>query len=262
MTDTIRELRRQATESTYGSDREAAVELLADRYPDADEDDRAAIARTLRTVATDATYGDERDLAQAALDDLVYADAPSAAEHAVAVHCRLAADGDRAAERERAVDRLREYGLRGLPADALESIRAALRAVSESATRSSEREHARAALVALEDAEPSSGESSGAGESNESGDAYLAVSLAEHVESAAGDEPAACRERLAELAAFLDANPVADDGYEGAVAAVEEQRRALDTVAGGRDELDPERRERVQEAAERVRRLYLRAAGA
>lgn len=261
MTDTIRELRRQATESTYGSDREDAVELLADRYPEADAADRAAIARTLRTVATDATYGDERDLAQAALDDLVYADAPGAAEHAVAVHCRVAAEGDRAAERERAVDRLREYGLRGPPADALESVRETLRAVSESATRSSERERAREALAALEGAEPSSpGESGGAGGSSESGDAYLAVSLADHVESAAGDDPTACRERLAELAEFLDANPVADDDYDEAVAAVEDQRRALETVAG--DELDPERRDRVQTAAERVRRLYLRAASA
>lgn len=260
MTTTTRELRRQATESTYGSDREDALELLAERYPDADETDRAAIAATLRTVATDATYGDERDLAQAALDDLVYADAPGAAEHAVAVHCRVAADGDRAAERERAVDRLGEYGRRGLPADALESARETLGDISASATRSSERERAREALAALEDADPSAPTKPGA--LDESGDAYLAVSLADHVESAAGEDPAACLERLSELAEFLDANPVADDDYDQAVDAVEDQRRALDTVAAGRDELDADRRERVEAAAERVRRLYLRAASA
>lgn len=259
MTDTLRELRRQATESTYGSDREDAVEALADRYPDAEATDRTAIATTLRTVATDATYGDERDLAQAALDDLLHADAPGAAEHAVAVHCRVAADGDRAAERERALDRLREYGLRGLAGDELASVRETLRERSESATRSSERERARAALAALEDAEPSA---PAAGDSDDSGGAYLAVSLADHVESAADDDPAACRERLAELAEFLDANPVGDDDYDAVVAAVADQRRALETVAEGRDELDPERRERVQAAAERARRLYLRAASA
>jgi hypothetical protein len=257
MSQIVTELRNQARESTYSSDREEALEQLADLYPDADESERRSIGRTLVDVATGATHGDERRLAQEELDELFRESAPDIEGPAVTAHRRLAIDGDRAQERERALDRLREYQHQGLSIERLDEIRETYETVMDEATHESERRLARDGFAELErlDLEEAS---SPTGETEES-DAYLAVSLAEHLEEAADQSPDACQERLDELRSFVAESPVEDDAYEEVRSELAEQLRQLESAPTAGDSLDPERRERITQLAERVRRLYLRS---
>jgi hypothetical protein len=259
MSQIVTELRSQVRESTYSSDREDALEQLAELYPDADESERRSIGRTLVDVATGATYGDERRLAQEKLDELFRDSAPDIEGPAVTVHRRLAIDGDRTEERERALDRLREYQQEGLSVERLDEIRETYEAVIDEATYEDERRLARDGLAELErlDLDDAAG-GSGSGSGDES-DAYLAVSLAEHLDEAADQSPEACAERLDELRSFVEESPVDDDAYGEVRDELSEQLRQLESAPTDGDSLDPERRERITRLAERVRRLYLRS---
>lgn len=260
MSEIVTELRTQVRESTYSSDREDAIERLAELYPDADESDRRSIGRTLTDVATDATYGDERQLAQSKLDELFRESAPDIERSAVTAHRRLAIDGDRAAERERALDRLREYQHADLQAELLGEIEETYRVVMEEATHESERRLARDAFAELETASESGGSDGGSeADADAESDAYLAVSLAEHLEAAASRSPNACRKRLEELRSFVEESPVDDDAYAEISSELSEQLRQLESRPSGMETLDPERRDRIEKLAERVRRLYLRS---
>lgn len=257
MSQIVTELRSQVRESTYSSDREDALEQLAELYPDADESERRSIGRTLVDVATGATHGDERRLAQDKLDELFRDSAPGIEGPTVTAHRRLAIDGDRTEERERALDRLREYQHEGLSVERLDEIRETYEAVIEDATYEDERRLARDGLAELErlDLDDAGG---GSGDDSES-DAYLAVSLAEHLDEAADQSPAACAERLDELRSFVEESPVDDDAYEEVRDELAEQLRQLESAPTDGDSLDSERRERITRLAERVRRLYLRS---
>lgn len=263
MSDTVTELRRQARESTYSSDREGAIGRLADLYPDAGETDRDAIGRTLSEVATDATYAEERELAQTALDDLFRESAPDVAEYAVGAHRRLAVEGTRATERRQALDRLRRYQDAGLAPELREQVRETYLTVVDEATHEDERRRARDALAALEAAD--AGGASDAGDASDAGrdgdaerNAYLAVSLAERLADAV-DDPEACRQHVEELRAFVEQFPVDDEAYEAVRSDLEAQTQQLEAIPEGRDGFDDERRERLRSLSERVRQLYLRA---
>jgi len=253
MSDTVTQLREQVRESTYSSDRESAIEQLSELYAEVGEGDRDSIGRTLAEVAVEATYGDERRLAQSALDDLFREGAPGIERYAIRAHRRLALDGDRSAERERALDRLREYQAADLPAEQLESIHETYEEIIEGATHESERRRARDALADLE-AQAATGSDRSDGE--ESG-SYLAVSLTEHLDAAREESPEACLERLEELTSFVEETPVDDSAYESVLEDLRGQRRQLESAPTG-DDLDEERSERIARLAERVRRLYLR----
>lgn len=257
MSQIVTELRNQVRESTYSSDREEALEQLADLYPDAGGSERRSIGRTLVDVATGATHGDERRLAQEKLDGLFRESAPDIEGPAVTAHRRIAIDGDRARERERALDRLREYQHQGLSIEHLDEIRETYETVMDEATHESERRLARDGFAELEKLDIEEASSSGSGDSTES-DAYLAVSLAEHLEESTDNSPDACQERLDELRSFVEEAPVEDDAYEEIRSELSEQLRQLES-APTVDSLDPERRERITQLAERVRRLYLRS---
>jgi hypothetical protein len=258
MSQIVTELRNQVRESTYSSDREEALEQLADMYPDADESERRSIGRTLVDVAAGATYGDERRLAQQELDELFRESAPDIEGPAVTAHRRIAIDGDRAKERERALDRLREYQHQGLSIERLDEIRETYETVMDDATHESERRLARDGFAELEQLDLEAASASGPDDATES-DAYLAVSLAEHLDEAADQSPDACQERLDELRSFVEESPVEDDAYEEIRAELSEQLRQLESAPIAGDSLDSERRERISRLAERVRRLYLRS---
>lgn len=256
MSEIVTELRSQVRESTYSSDREDAIEQLTELYSDVDDNQQRSIARTLVDVATTATYGDERELAQSKLDRLFRDRAPGIAGPAVTAHRRLAIDGDRAAERERALDRLREYQHEELPIELLEEIKETYRTVMDEATHESERRLARDGFA---DLDVESGRSGGRSTPDSESDAYLAISLAEHLEEAAEQSPTECQKRLDELDSFVEGTPVSDDAYEEIQAELTAQLQQLESAPMGSDGLDPERRDRITQLAERVRRLYLRS---
>lgn len=261
MNETVTDLREQARDATYSSDREDAIERLADYYPNASESERDAIAQTLVEIATDATYGDERSLAQNALHELATSSEPGALKHAVRAYSRLAAGSKRREERERALDRLRTYHHESLPQRTRDQLRETYQSVINDARREAERRRARDALTDLAEVEANdtTGDGTNEGTGDESTDpTYLAVSLADHVEAACEDSVEACRRRLDELHAFVAQHPVSDDAYADIESTLTDQAEQLETVASQNGGLDTERRERLNQLADRVRRLYLR----
>lgn len=249
--DSVSELRRQARESTYSSDRKEALERLGDLYSEVDDQQRAAIGRTLARVARDATYEEERTLAQSQLDKLVGQSAPGVVPTAISVHCDVAQDGNRSDERERALDRLQTYAAR-VDSDTLrEEIEETYHTVIDDATRQTERKMAQDGLADLAATES-------VDRLQDASADYLAVSLTEHLERACEDSAEACRKRLDEVHSFVKDTPVDDDAYEDVQSELEAQQQQLKAATIASDQLDPQRSKRIGQLAERVRRLYLR----
>lgn len=256
MTDIVTELRTQALESTYGDDRRDALNRLAERYDRADEAGRREILQTLADVARDATHEEERELARDRLGDLYERD--SAAEGTVVgTDCWLAAEADYSSEREAALDRLRRIGRGGVSADLRDRIADTFETVAEEATYSAEREAARRGLSELPD-EGTAGDSTSTGAGVESGDAYLAVSLAEHLAAARSKGADACLGRAEELHDFVDGHPVDDDAYGEVRDDLSSLVEQLSVVADAQADLGEERQAQVQRVADRTKRLYLR----
>ncbi|WP_251342722.1 hypothetical protein [Haloplanus halophilus] len=264
MTDIVTELRTQALESTYGDDRRDALERLAERYDRADEAGRREILGTLADVARDATHREERELARERLEDLYERDS-SAAGTVVSTYCWLATEADYSSEREAALDRLRRIGRGGVSADLRDRIADTFETVSEEATYSAEREAARRGLSELPDdgdvaggGGGSGGGSAASGDDPESGDAYLAVSLTEHLSAARTEGADACLTRAEELHDFVDRHPLDDDAYGEVRDDLSSLVDQLSVVADGQSDLGEERRAQVERVADRTKRLYLR----
>jgi len=263
MNDIVTELRTQALESTYGEDRRDALERLADRYDGADEAERREIRQTLADVARDATHKEERELARERLDDLYERDS-AAAGTVVGTYCWLATEADYSGEREAALDRLRRIGRSGVSADLRDRIADTFETVTTEATYSAEREQARRGLSELPDEGATNGDAGGSGGgggtgSRESGDAYLAVSLTEHLVAARTEGADACLGRAEELHDFVDRHPVADDAYGEVRDDLSSLVDQLSVVADGQSSLGEERRAQVERVADRTKRLYLRS---
>ena len=256
MNDIVTELRTQALESTYGDDRRDALERLTERYDRTDESGRREILQTLADVARDATHKAERELAQARLDDLYERDS-AAAGTVVGTYCWLATEADYSGERETALDRLRRLGREGVSADLRDRIADTFRTVTEEATYSAEREAARRGLSELPDDGAAAGSASADG-ARESGDAYLAVSLAEHLAAARSEGADACLTRAEELHDFVDGHRVDDDAYAEVREDLSSLVDQLSVVADGQSTLGEERRAKVERIADRTERLYLR----
>jgi hypothetical protein len=266
MTDIVTELRTQALESTYGDDRRDALERLADRYDRADEAGRREILQTFADVARDATHAEERELAREQLEDLYERDS-TAAGTVVSTYCWLATEADYSGEREGAIERLRRLGRSGVTADLRDRIAETFETVVDEATYSDEREKARRGLTEL----PAEGETTAThgGGTNEgataatdderaSGDAYLAVSLTEHLAAARTEGAETCLTRAEELHDFVDGHPVEDEAYDSVRADLSSLVDQLSVVADGQSTLGEQRRAKVERLADRTKRLYLR----
>ncbi|WP_436908535.1 hypothetical protein [Halosimplex marinum] len=247
MNESIATHRETALDSPYSRDREAAVEELARSFPSASEEGKREVLETLREVGLDATGSAERELAREKLLDCFEADPETAAPVVVPAFCRLARDGKFTDERLAAVDTLRRVA-RDAPTDHVEPITETLSDLSAEATSEDLRDRARRRLT---DIETRDGDVSG----DDSG--YLAVSLAEHLQRAAGDSPESCRRRAVELRDFVANHPVDDDAYGTVRDDIDALVEQLDVAPTG-DELDDQRRERVDRIAERAKQLYRR----
>ncbi|MFC7174584.1 hypothetical protein ACFQL0_16950 [Haloplanus litoreus] len=207
-------------------------------------------------MARDATHEKERELARNRLEDLYERD--SAAEGTVVdTYCWLATEADYSSERETALDRLRRIGRGGVPSDLRDRIADTFETVTEEAAYSAEREAARRGLSELPD-EGTAGGSTSAGADVGRGDAYLAVSLTEHLAAARSEGADACLGRAEELHDFVDEHPVDDDAYGEVRDDLSSLVDQLSVVADGQSDLGEERRAQVQRVADRTKRLYLR----
>lgn len=247
MNETIRSHRETALDSPYSRDREDAIEELARTFPEIGSEGKREVLETLREVALEATTTAERELARERLVDCFEADADAAAGVVVGAFCELARDAKFTDGQLDAIDTLRRVS-RDVSGEHVETIEARLSDLASDATSESVRKRARRRLTDVESATPADAGGS---------DGYLAASLAEHLENAAAESPAACRKRADELAEYVAEHPVDDDAYadvhEGLESLVEQLR-----VAPTGDELGAERRERVERLADRTKRLYQR----
>jgi len=251
MNETIRSHRETALDSPYSRDREDAIEELARTFPETGSADKRAVLETLREVALEATNTAERELAREKLLACFDADPEVAADVTVGAFCELASDAKFTDAQLDAIDALRQLS-RDVSPEHVDDIETTLSALASDATSESVRKRARRRLTDVESATDD-----GASEDGDTGDDYLAVSLAEHLENAATESPEACRNRAAELSEYVAQHPVEDEAYE-------EVREGLDglveqlRVAPTGDELGQERRDRVGRLADRTKRLYQR----
>lgn len=277
MNETVRELRSTALDAMSSSDRREALEELADVYGDVDAESRRTILETLRRVLEGATASTERELAGEQLERLFERDPGDAGPVVVRAYCDLATDARHSRDRVDAIDALGRFVRRGLPEELETFVEETLVGVAASASRNREREHARerlAELLAAREEAPSTEveESTGVDEldvavadladvdaGGASMNAYLATSLAEHLEHAAGESPADCLERARELATFLEEQPPTGTDHEDVAADLADLVDQLEVHPG--EELDAERRDRVASLADRVKRAYLRGDG-
>lgn len=274
MNDTVRELRTTATDAMSSRERREAMEELAELYGEVDAASRREILETYRTVLEAATGSSERELATEQLERLFDRDPEGAAPVVVRAFCDRATDARHSRDRVDAIDALGRFVRRGLP-DALdELVEATLVGVAASASRDREREHARerlAAVLAAREEAPSTHTTAATGvdeldvavadlsdvdPGGATMNAYLATSLAEHLEHASGESPEACLDRARELATFLEEQPPIGTDHVDVASAVADLVEQLEVHPG--DELDAERRERVVSVADQVKRAYLR----
>ncbi|MFB6151291.1 MAG: hypothetical protein ABEJ40_05740 [Haloarculaceae archaeon] len=249
MNEAIRTHRETALDSPYSRDREEAIEELARAFPDAGPEGKRAALEALREVALDATGRAERDLAREKLRECFESDPDGAAGVVVPAFAALARDGTFKDDRLDAIDRLREFA-RDAPDERVAEIRETLSELATDATPEAVRERARRRLTDVEEAAPADG--------GDDGDDYLAASLAEHLQTAAGESAEACHRRAAELRDYVREHPVDDDAYADVRADLDALVEQLEVVPTD-GELDAERRDRVDRLAERTKRLYQRA---
>ncbi len=212
---------------------------------------------------TDSTGRAERELARKTLQSLFDRDPTVAASVVVPLFCTLAEDGTNTSERLDAIDTLR--GLYPeIKATEQERIGQTLAEIAGNATYEDERRRARQRLqdVTIENSAGSAGTGSGTDETetDDVGNAvgYLGVSLAEHLEAAAGESPEACHQRATELRDFLAANPVSDAAYDELYEEVDGVVEQLEIVPAD-NSLAEDRQKRVRELATRIRRLHERS---
>lgn len=279
MNDIVREHRKTALDGMYSNERRQAIERLADVYDDADRESRRRIAETLGEVARESTYADERELARDKLEVLFDRDPSGIASTVVRTYCRLATDARHGDERIAAIDALARLVRAGLDEELVAYVEETLVEVASTATRERERERARdrlADLLATAERSPSTavadatgvedldvaaaaaGGAAGAGD-EESMTAYLAASIAEHLETAAQESPEECLGRAEELRDFVANHEVADGAYDEVLDELDDTVEQLSVHPGG--DLDEQRRTQVRQVSERVRRLYLRETG-
>jgi hypothetical protein len=276
MNERVRELRTAALDAVAASERREAMAELADVFGDVDAESRRTVLETYRRVVEEATSSSERELARETLERLFDRAPGEVAPVAVRVYADLATEARHSRERVEAIDALGRLARAGLPEALAADVEQTLVDVAASASRRREREHARdrlAELLAAGDLEPSAAvrgvgvdeqDVAAAGvadvdPADESMSAYLAVSLAEHLEAAARESPADCLERARELAAFVEDQPPTGADHDEVVEALSGLVDQLEVHPG--DELDEQRRQRVASLADRVERLYLRGDG-
>lgn len=242
-----------ALESPYSRDRAEAIEQLGTLYGDVDERDRRRIAETLREVAIESAHRDDRKLARETLLSC-FDTAPDAIEGVVVeTVTELARDARDSDARLAAIDRLREL-YPDLTDPRRDEVGKTLAELAGNDTYADVRRRARRRLSDVtRDEREDAGEDDG-----ESGDAvaYLGRSLAEHLDAAAEESAADCRERAEELQEFLAEHPVEDEAYESVRADTDDLVDALAVVSG--DDLAADRIERIERLASRVERLYTR----
>lgn len=274
MNDSVRELRKTAIDAMASRERREAIEELAERYDEVDAESRRTILETYRTVLEEATASSERELAREQLERLFDRDPGEAGPVVVRAFCDLATDARHSRDRIDAIDTLARLVRRGLP-DALdELVESTLVSIAASAARDRERDHARerlAEVLAAREAVPSTRttEATGVDELDVAAadatdvdpggatmTAYLATSLAEHLEHSAAESPEACLSRARELGTFLEEQPPKGTDHGDVRAAVADLVEQLEVHPA--EELDADRRERVASLADRVKRVYLR----
>jgi hypothetical protein len=254
--DAIGAHRETALDSPYSRDREEAIEELARAFPGRSEADSRAILETLREVMLDATSTSERELAREKLLACFDEDPDAARDVVVPALCELAESGKFKDDQIAAIDALREVA-RDVPGDNVETVRETLSELASDATSEDVRSRARRRLTDL-DADGSGGTDAGGNDDGGSGDgSYLGVSLAEHLQSAAGESAEACRKRAVELLDYVADHQVDDEAYDEVREDLDALVEQLDVVPTG-DELGDQRRERVERIAERTKRLYQR----
>jgi len=291
MDDTIQHFRERALNSTYSTDREAAIEQLGALYPESEEAGRRAILRTYAEIARESSHADDRRLAKNWLLDLYDDDPRGVARTVVTTFCRIALEAKLSDERRDALDRLRHLAVTGVPDSLEDRIRETFLEAAEESSYTDERRRARDGLAELFgadvfgdgplrdelDVDVEIGETSASdGDStdsvsdadspapastaeSESTTTYLGVSLAEHLKNARSDAPEDCLQRAEELASFVEGTPVQDPGYEAVLDDVTSLVEQLEVVADTRDELDEDRQVRVERVATAVEKLYLRS---
>lgn len=251
MTTAINSHRETALNSPYSRDRQEAITELYRAYQSTEKRDRDRILESLREVAHDSSTRDDRELAQKKLLECFHTDPSGSAPVVIETFRELAENSKFSGERIDAIDALREC----YP-DASEQYRdgieTTLADIAGNATYEDERDRARRRLsdiTAEEGRKPDEDAPEAVG--------YLGRSLAEHLENAAREGPEACLRRAEELEEFLADYPVSNDNYDEVVDDIESLVRQLEVVPTG-DELDEDRRTRVERVATRVGRLYAR----
>lgn len=276
MNETVRDLRSTVLESMSTTDRREAMERLAELFEDVDAESRRTVLETYRRVLEEATASSERALAREKLEVLFDRAPGEAAPVAVRAHCWLATEARHSGERVDAIDALGRFARTGLSEELEAYVEETLVEVA-AGSRQREREYARerlADLLAAGDVKPSADlqEETGVDDldvavadaadldgGGASMSAYLAVSLAEHLEAAAGESPAACLDRARELETFVEETPPRGTDGEDVRGALSDLVDQLEVHPG--EEIGDQRREAVASLAGRVKRLYLRGDG-
>lgn len=247
--------RETALNSPYSRDRAEAIEELRSVYPDAEARDKQRIGETFRQIAVESSHRDERDLAREQLVACFDDDPGPVASTVVDTLTELAEGSKFSEERLASIDTLREV-YPDLEKPRREVVGVALAEIAANATYEDERRRARQVLsdVGRIERDLDDGDDEGGAEESV---AYLGQSLAKHLEAAAHESAAECRQRAEEVAEFLDDQPVNDEAYEGVredVAGLIEAFEALE-IDG---DLAEDRIERVERIASRVERVYTR----
>ena len=240
-----------ALDSSYSREREEAIEELGELFSEVSDSEQTQILETLREVAHDSASRDERALAQETAAECFNTEPDTAESIVVEMFCNLASESKFSEERLDAIDSLRSF----YPAASeqyQDAIGKTLADIVGNATYEDERKRAQRRLSDISREERSESDD-GLGE--EVG--YLATSLAEHLETAAGESSERCLERAREVSEFLKEHPVGDDAFDEIESAVDSLVTQLEVVPTG-DDLDADRRQRVEEVASRVERLYTR----
>ena len=246
--------RETALDSPYSRDRAEAIESLAELYPDAPEDDKRTIAETVREITLESSHRDERELAREKLLACFETDPEAIEGVVVETLTELAADAKFSDDRLDAIDDLREI-YADLSETRRDEVGKALAEIAGNATYEDERKRARRRLSDITRIEREAGD-----EEDEGGEEavdYLGQSLAEHLEAAAHESAAECRQRAEEVREFMAEHPVDDSAYEDVREDVEGLIEAFEAL-GTDGELAEDRIERVERIASRVERVYAR----
>jgi len=244
-------------DSPYSRDRKEAMEELKRIFPGTGRDGKIKIVETLREVILESSSRDERELASQILVDCFEEDLSTVAPIIVETFLEVARDSKFSEQRLASLDLLRDI-YPNLDEQYQEQVGRALAEIAGKATYEDERRRARTRLSDIS-REERNVENDGVDDVDSFDDAinYLGESLAEHLERSAHEGSKECLQRAEEADEFLEENPVQDESYDSLKEDIESLVEQLNLVPTG-SELNPDRVERIENIAARIKRIYQR----